>query len=137
TVAMPMIAPMPANTAWTGRRLATAPVRTPGEAAIGLAAELRGFLRAARGVPRAVRMRADAGQSATLHDQVLVADRAAFEVALQDFAHAGGVTRLRGKRSAGDVRRHAMVRHGAPRMVLGRGLGEPHVAAIAGQLSAL
>ena len=81
-------------------------------------------------------MRASARELALIDDQIFVADWPALEIALQDFARAGRVTRLRGKRRAGDMRRHAMMRHAAPRMVLRRWLREPDIARIAGKLTA-
>ena len=48
--------------------------------------EARGLLRAARGVARAVGVRAGAGELAAVDDQVLLADRAAVEPALEDLA---------------------------------------------------
>ena len=59
------------------------------------------------------------------------------EIAFEDLARAGGVARLRRQRGAGDVRRHAVMRHGAPGMVLRRRLREPDVAGIARELAAL
>ena len=59
------------------------------------------------------------------------------EIALEDLAGAGGVARLRRQRAAGDMRRHAVMGHGAPWMILGRRLREPDVAGIACELAAL
>ncbi len=70
----------------------------------------------------AVGMRAGARELAALHDQVLVADRPVLEEAFQDLARARRVARLRRERGARDVRRHAVMRHGPPWMILRRGL---------------
>ncbi len=82
-------------------------------------------------------MRTGAGQLAALDNQVLVADGAVFEVALQDLTGACGITGLGRQAGAGDVGCHGVVGHGPPRMVRRRWLREPHVACIAGQLAAL
>src|SRR5262245_18739390 len=82
-------------------------------------------------------MRADAGELAALNDEILVADRLVGEVALQDLSDACRVPCLGRERGAGDMRRHAVMRHGAPGMILGCGLREPDVAGIACELSAL
>src|SRR4029079_6577007 len=80
---------------------------------------------------------AGAGELAFVHDQVLGADRLLGEVALENFARAGGVACLRGERTSRDMRCHAVMRHGAPRVLLGRGLGEPDVTRVACELTAL
>src|SRR4029077_15045114 len=72
---------------------------------------------------------------ASIDDQVLFTDRTFIEPALQNLASSCRVARLRGKRCARDMGSHSMVRHRAPRMVLGRWLREPHIPGIAGQLS--
>src|ERR1700728_2250311 len=82
-------------------------------------------------------MGAGAGELATVHDQVFLTDRLTTEIALQDLADACGVASLRGEACAGGVRCHALIGHRAPRVVLWRGLGKPHVARIPGELSAL
>jgi hypothetical protein len=56
--------------------------------------------------------------------------------AFENLARAGGVARLRRQRGAGNVRRHAVMRHGPPRMVFRRRLRKPHIAGIAGELAA-
>src|SRR5208283_160759 len=98
--------------------------------------ELCCFLGALRRVPGAIGVCAGARELALIDDQIFVADGPALEIALQDFARAGRVTRLRGERRAGDMRRHAMMRHAAPRMVLRCWLREPDIARIAGELAA-
>src|SRR6476660_2424724 len=90
-----------------------------------------------RRVPGAVGPGARSGERPGVHDQILVADRAVPEEALEDLAGPCGVAGLSGQARARDVRRHAVVGHRAPR-VLGRGgLRKPHVARISGQLAAL
>src|SRR5665811_1463704 len=80
-------------------------------------------------------MRSDASQLATLHDQVLIANWTAFEVTFQNFTGTGRITGLRRQAGTRNVRRHAMIWHGAPRMVLRCGLWEPDIARITGQLT--
>mmetsp|Transcript_24986 Transcript_24986/g.77147 ORF Transcript_24986/g.77147 Transcript_24986/m.77147 type:complete len:208 (+) Transcript_24986:64-687(+) len=99
--------------------------------------EFLGFVGAAGGVAFGVGLGADAGELAVHGDDVLVADGLAGEEALEDFADAGGVAVLGREGSAGDVGGHGVVRHGAPGVVLGSGLREPDVSAIAGELSGL
>src|SRR4029077_1127005 len=84
----------------------------------GLLLELGSLLGAFGGVARGVGMGADAGKLALVHDEILGADRFAGEIFLKDLAGTGGVARLRRQRAARNMRRHAVVRHGAPRMVL-------------------
>ena len=71
---------------------------------------------------------AGAGQSATGHDQVLVADGFVGEEVFEDFTGAGSVAGLGGQRGARDVRGHGVVRHAAPRVVGRRRLRVPHIA---------
>ena len=100
--------------------------------------ELRSFFRAARRVASAVGMRA--GPPASLPPCTIrysSPDRLAGEIALEDLACAGRVTRLRRQRRPGNVRSHAVMRHRPPRMVLRRRLREPDVAGISGELAAL
>src|SRR5439155_22994150 len=80
---------------------------------------------------------AAARQPAAVDDQIFLPDRSSVEEAFEDLARARRVARLRGEGGAGRVRGHALVRHRAPRVVLGCRLGEPHVAGIAGELPAL
>src|SRR3546814_6069819 len=87
--------------------------------------------------PYTTLFRSRAGELAAVDDQIFVANRAALEIAFQDLARAGRITRLGGQRGARDVRSHAFMRHCPPRMVLGRGLREPDVSRIAGKLAAL
>src|SRR5258707_14538400 len=81
-------------------------------------------------------MRAGARQLAAVDDQILFADRTLFEPAFQNLARACGIASLRRKRRSRNMRRHAVMWHCAPRMVSWRGLGEPDVACIAGELTA-
>ena len=53
------------------------------------------FLRTSGGIASAVRMRTRSGQFAFVNNQILIANRTTAEPALQDFAHASGVARLR------------------------------------------
>src|ERR671915_8643 len=85
----------------------------------------------------AVGVCAGAGECTGLDDQVLLADRAAVEPALEDLADSRRVARLGRQRRAGGVRGHAVVGHRPPGMVLRSGLGEPDVARVAGELTAL
>ncbi len=87
-----------------------------------------------RRIAGAVRVRASTRESAVLHDQILVADRTALEVTLEDFPRARSIARLRRQAGAGDMRRHAMMGHRAPRMILRRRLREPHISGITREL---
>src|SRR5580700_9355029 len=82
-------------------------------------------------------MSTGSSQLALVHNEIFGADRFAPEIGFQDLARASSVARLRRQRAARDVRRHAMVRHGAPRMVLCWRLRKPNVTRIAGELTAL
>src|SRR5579859_7352388 len=93
--------------------------------------ELGGLFRPAGGVAGAVGMGAHAGQLAALDDQIFVPDGALIEIAFEDLTHAGGITGLGRQRGARDMRGHAVMRHGAPGMILRRRLREPDVAGIA------
>ena len=95
------------------------------------------LLGAARRIALAVGVRAGAGELAGLHDQVLLADRAALEPALEDLARARRITGLRREARPRYVRRHSMVRHRPPGVVLRGRLREPHVTCVARELSAL
>src|SRR4029077_12549680 len=77
-----------------------------------------------------------AGELALIYDEIFGADWLTREVALENLARASCVACLRRQRAARDMRRHAVVRHGTPGMILGRGLWEPDVARIARKLSA-
>lgn len=79
-----------------------------------------------------------------MHDQVLRSVvLPAAEVGLEDALHAGGVACLRVDRGTGHVRHGGVaaapvdVLRVAERVVLGRGLREPHVTAVAAELAAL
>ena len=72
-----------------------------------------------------------------MHNQILVADGLAGEIALENFARAGCIAGLRRERRARDVRGHPVMRHRPPRMVLRRRLREPDVTGISGELAAL
>src|SRR5580693_2905631 len=87
-------------------------------------------------VAGAIRMRARTRQLAAVDDEIFVADRPLLEPALKNLARAGGVARLRRKRGPGNMRRHAVVGHRAPRMVFRRRLWEPDVSGVARELSA-
>src|SRR5882672_10655671 len=84
--------------------------------------ELCRRFRAAGRIAGAVGMGPGASELAAVDDEIFVANRASFEPAFEDLPRAGGITRLGRKRSAGDMRRHAVMRHGPPRVILGRGL---------------
>src|ERR1700687_3580518 len=58
------------------------------------------------------------------------------EIGFEDLARSCRVACLRRQRRAGDMRRHAVMGHGAPRMVFGWWLREPDVAGIARELAA-
>src|SRR5919106_7032594 len=85
----------------------------------------------------AVGVCAGAGECTGLDDQVLLADRAAIEPALEDLADSRRVARLGRERRAGGMRGHAVVGHRPPGMVLRGGLGEPDIARVAGELTTL
>src|SRR5215472_5768974 len=93
-------------------------------------------LRSAGDVAWLIGVSARSGEPAALHDQVFVADRPVLKPAFEDLAGACGVACLRRQRRAGDVRGHAMVWHGPPGVILRRGLGEPDIAGVAGELAA-
>src|ERR1700683_1620121 len=76
-----------------------------------------------------------AGQLTAVDDQILIADRTLVEPALKDLTRPRRIACLRRQRSTGDVRRHAVMRHRAPWMILRRRLREPHVAGVTCQLS--
>src|SRR6185436_20968370 len=102
-----------------------------------LRGEFGGFFRALGGIALAVAVRPNAGEMTALDDQIFVADRPSFEEAFEDLARARGIARLGRQRAARNVRSHSVMRHGSPHMVARRRLGEPHVAGIAGELTAL
>ena len=82
-------------------------------------------------------MRAGTGEFSFVNDQVFVADRLAAQERFEDFTRPRRVARLRRQRCTGDMRCHAVVRHGAPGMILRGRLREPDVARIACELPAL
>src|SRR5450830_2166450 len=88
------------------------------------------------GVTRAVGVGADASQLAALDDQVLVANRPVLEITLESFPRASRITGLGRQAGAGDMRGHAVVGHGAPRVIFGGRWREPDVTGITGQLTA-
>ena len=92
--------------------------------------EFRSLLGSAGRIPGAVGMRAAcSGELAAVDDEIFITDRSALEPAFENLACSRCVPRLRRKRSSGDVGRHAMVRHGPPRMdILRRWLGEPQTS---------
>src|SRR5215468_10609767 len=77
-----------------------------------------------------------AGELPLIYYEILGADRLARKLALENLARTSGVACLCRQRAARDMWRHAVVRHGAPRMILRRRLREPDVARIARKLSA-
>src|SRR5262249_24963465 len=83
----------------------------------------------------AVGMRAGAGQLAAMGDQVLLADRLVLEPALEDLARTRRVAGRGREAGTRRVRGHAVPRHRPPGVVLRRGLGEPDVAGVPGELS--
>src|SRR3546814_8204986 len=66
----------------------------PGRVGSGRFAEFGRFLGSARCVAACVAARARAGELAAVDDQIFVANRAALEIAFQDLARAGRITRL-------------------------------------------
>ena len=82
-------------------------------------------------------MRPGAGEATTRHDEVLVANRAAIEEALEDLPDSGRVASLRRQRRARNVRRHPVMRHRPPGVVVGRRLGEPDIAGVPREPAAL
>src|SRR5215210_965253 len=95
------------------------PIRATGTAPVSDAGSAGGepgrFVGAAGGVAGAVGVGAGSGELAAVDDQVLLADRAAVEPALEDLAHPGGVAGLRREARARGVGRHPVVRHRPPR----------------------
>jgi len=59
------------------------------------------------------------------------------EEALEGLADSSGIAGLGRERGTGDMGRHHVVGHLAPRVRLGRGLREPHVSGISGELAGL
>src|ERR1700730_13900596 len=98
--------------------------------------ELRCLLGPAGRVSGAIGMRAYTSEFALLDDQIFVANGSPLEIAFEDFAGARRVARLCGERCPRDVRRHSVMRHGAPRMIYCRWLREPDVTGVAGELAA-
>src|ERR1700691_2048303 len=98
--------------------------------------ELRGRFRAPGRIAGGVGVGARAGELAAVDDEIFLPDRSALEPAFENLARARRVARLRRERGAGNVGRHAVVRHGAPRMVLRRRLRETHVSRVSGKLAA-
>ena len=98
--------------------------------------ELGRVFRSLGRVAGAIRMCARARQLAAVNDKIFVPNRSLLEPAFENLARAGGVTRLRRKRGPGNVRRHAVVGHRAPRVILRRRLREPDVSGVARELSA-
>src|SRR5208282_6255934 len=84
----------------------------------------------------AIRMRPNARELAAIDDEIFVADRPPFEEALEDFPCPGRVSALRRQRCPRNMRRHAVMGHGPPGMILGRRLREPYVAGVACELTA-
>src|SRR5262249_12705276 len=115
--------------------LSRALARTISGASAGL--ESRGLLGTARGIAGAIGVGTGAGEPAGIDDQVLLADRAAFEPAFEDLADAGGIASLGREACAGGVGRHAVVRHRPPGVILRGGLREPDVTRVAGELTGL
>jgi len=76
-------------------------------------------------------------QPPAIDDEVLLADGALLEPALQDLTYAGRIASLRRQRRPGYVWSHAVVGHRPPGVILRSRLREPDVACIAGELSAL
>src|ERR1700686_3747628 len=97
-----------------------------------LAFELGGVFRSLRRIAGAIGVRAHTREFAALHDQILVANRTVLEVALEDFPGSCCVARLRRQTGPRNMRRHAVMRHGAPRMILRRRLWGPDITRIAG-----
>src|SRR5664280_1819092 len=88
-------------------------------------------------VARAIGMGSRAGQPAAIHDEVFFADWTPVKPAFQNLSSARCVPCLRRQRGTRHVWRHSLVRHSAPGMIARRRLREPHIAGIAGKLSAL
>src|SRR5215468_3702175 len=82
-------------------------------------------------------MSAGSSKLALVDDQIFGPNGLAREVAFENLARAGRIASLGRERAARNVRRHAMVRHGPPRMVLCWRLRKPNVTRIAGELAAL
>src|SRR5882762_1100754 len=83
------------------------------------------LFRARRRIACAVRVRTHTGKTSAIDDQILLTNRLLGEPAFENFTRACGVTRLCRKRSARRVRRHALIRHGPPRMIARCRLREP------------
>src|SRR6516165_4979096 len=82
-------------------------------------------------------MSAGSSKLALVDDQIFGPNGLAREVAFENLARAGRIASLGRERAARDVRRHAVVGHGPPWMVLCRRLWKPNVTRIAGELAAL
>src|ERR1700734_3117795 len=82
-------------------------------------------------------MRARAGQLAAIDDQILLTNRALLKPAFENLAGTGGISSLRRQGCPGGMWRHAVMRHGSPRVILWRRLRIPDIAGITGELPAL
>src|ERR671918_2559236 len=97
-----------------------------------LLVELRRFLGAASDVAYAVRMPSRSGQVAASGNQVFLTNRATLKPTFQDLAHPSRITCLGGQTRSGHMRRHPMVRHGPPGVILWGWLGKPYIACVPG-----
>src|SRR5215831_16920851 len=82
-------------------------------------------------------MRARSCQLTSVDNDIFLPDGALVEPALQNFPHARRIARLRRECGACRVRRHAMMRHGPPWMVLRCRLREPYISSITREFPAL
>src|SRR5262249_27034899 len=103
----------------------------------GAPLKARGFFRAPGCITGTVGMRARSCQLTRIDNEIFLPDGAPLEPALQNFPHARRIARLRGECGACRMWRHAMMRHGPPRMVFRRRLREPDISCIAGKFPAL
>src|ERR1700691_159369 len=82
-------------------------------------------------------MRARASQLATVDNQILLPDRPMLKPAFQNLPGARGITSLRRQRRPRGMRRHAVMGHRPPRVILRPRLRDPDVARITGKLTTL
>src|SRR6202042_463044 len=82
-------------------------------------------------------MRSGTGELSAVDDEIFIANWSPVEPTFKDLAGAAGVARLSREAGSGNVRRHAVMRHRAPGMILRCRLRIPDVAGVAGELSAL
>src|ERR1700722_14831838 len=80
-------------------------------------------------------MRSGAGKLAAIDDEVFVAQRPFLKPAFENLSSSRRIARLRGQRGSRGVRRHAVMWHCPPGVILRRGLRKPDIPCVARKLS--